>query len=145
LPLKVTVPGPHPKTHGPPHKSTRQLKMKRMIQTTTLPMDPTLLKMMNPHLSSNSTTDAPESHTLNSKKLRQDQLLGKFSQQPTSQRTSTGEIWTERTIFHGTRTNTSQSTVDHAGPKDQPQPSLIDSTLCWEIKTPPQFPSLLKS
>jgi len=70
--------------------------------------------------------------------------LGKNSQKLNSQRTSTGETLMESTIFHGTRTNISQFTVDHAGHKVPPQPLLIDSTSFWEIRTQLQLLSMLK-
>jgi len=42
---------------------------------------------------------------------------------------------TPRTTFHGTRTNTSLNTVVHAGHRDPPQPSLIDSTFMTTKET----------
>jgi len=61
-----------------------------------------------------------------------------------SQTTGTGEMSTTPTSYHGTRTNTSQSTVDHAGLKEPPPLLLIDSTSFSETTTQPQLDSMLK-
>jgi len=58
---------------------------------------------------------------------------------------STGETLTVSTIFPGTRTNTSQFTVDLAGLKELPQLLLIDSTFSPRDLTPLQLLSMLKS
>jgi len=56
------------------------------------------------------------------------------------QRTGTGVMLMEPTIFLGTRTNISHNIVDHAGLKDHPLHWLIDSTLCSTTLILPQLP-----
>lgn len=61
------------------------------------------------------------------------------------QTTGIGEILKVLTTSHGTRINTSQSTVDHAGLKELPLLLLIDSTFSLKTKIQPQQDSMLKS
>lgn len=58
--------------------------------------------------------------------------------------TLTGEMSTEPTIFHGTRTSTFPNIADHAGLRDLLHPLLIDSTSSSETPTPLPLPSPLK-
>jgi hypothetical protein len=83
---------------------------------------------------------------LSSLKEKDHQLykLGKKLMLILSQKTGTGETLMEPTSCHGTRTNISQSTVDHAGLKEPPQLLLIDSTSYKETRPQHQLLLMLK-
>lgn len=71
-------------------------------------------------------------------------MLGKKFQRMIFQKMLTGEIRMVSTISHGTRTNISQFTVDHAGLKELPQLLLIDSTFSLETRIQLQLLLMLK-
>jgi hypothetical protein len=71
-------------------------------------------------------------------------MLGMKLSRQISQPLGTGVTLMVSTISHGTRTNISQSIVDHAGLKELPLHLLIDSTLCSIIPTQLQLDSMLK-
>jgi len=66
-------------------------------------------------------------------KLKPDLCHGNKLANRNSLKILTGETRMESTTSDGLRTNISQSTVDHAGPKDPLLLLEIDSTSSWKI------------
>ena len=90
-------------------------------------------------VSCRQTTSTEECLRYNSTKVKRGprRCLGKKSTSNHSPLTLTGETSTALTMSHGTRTNTSLSTADHAGLKDLPHLLQTDLTSFWVTKTPP--------
>jgi len=131
LVLKPIALGPSQKTPGLTKFSITLPKLRRKIQTTMLQTETTQL-VLHMLVSSRKKTKDAEFQNPSSKTEKRDLKLcpGKKSMLLLSQLTGTGETSMERTTFHGTRTNISQSIADHAGLKEPLLLLLIDSTLC---------------